>query len=90
MPRSTTPRDGRNARNEDRIGRLIRIRISEEIDTLVGERQRYLRVCRDMSDSLLEGQLEYYDSMISALRRLEQRFRPNRVKHVPQESRDGV
>ncbi len=88
MPRSTTPKDGRNARNEDRITRLLRIRLGQEIDSLTSEVLRYRRAVKSMDHVAISGQIKYLEDMIRACRRLLTRFTPNAKQHVPQEHRD--
>jgi hypothetical protein len=89
MPRSTTPTEGRDLRNQDRIKRLIRVAIAEELDALTSERLFYHRASSNLPSDYVQGQIKYYDDMLMALRRLQERFKTNRTRHVPQEHRNG-
>lgn len=89
MPRSTTPAEGRAARNNDRITRLVSMAIGQEIDSLLSEVAGYRRAARTLKHPAIDGQVKHLEDMIAALRRLQGRFVPNTKRHVPQECRDA-
>jgi len=88
MPRSTTPSEGREIRNRDRIKRIVLDAIDREIVDVRQEIDRYVIAAGKIGPLVGAEQIEYLKTVVAGLQRARSRFQPNRSRHIPQEQRE--